>query len=211
MQEFVECWAGHCTVSKSDKVWAAGVAESPDGRAATVWCWGPRDKTLLGKVIVFRDLSSAVNDYRARVQEKQNQAETYHPFEVNRSGLAAKLNSLRSQARKELSRPDCRYEEAIDQEGQTGGPARAPATKTPDRTAIERKNTPTLPRPQPSPPTPPTPIHRVEQCVQHPSYGQGRVTEVSNTGPDEVVTVEFARFGMKKLVARLAKLQVLES
>ena len=66
------------------------------------------------------------------------------------------------------------------------------------------------PRPQPPPPKPPTPIHQVEQLVRHSSYGQGRVTAVSQSGSDEVVTVEFPRFGVKKLVARLAELQVVE-
>jgi len=211
MQEFLDRWAGHRTVSTSDKVWAAGVAEWSDGQAATVWCWGPRDKTLLGKVILFRDLSSAIKDYQTRVREKQNQAETYQPFDVSRSGLAAKLTSLRHQARKELNRPDCRYEEPIDHEGQTVGPVRAPATKTADRASIERKIPATLPpRPQPAPPNPPKAVHQVDQRVRHQTYGQGRVVAVSQSGPDEVVTVEFSSFGAKKMVARLAKLQVVE-
>ena len=209
MQEFLDRWAGHCTVSTSDKVWAAGVAELSDGQAATVWCWGPRDKTLLAKVVVFRDLSSAVNDYQTRVREKQNQSETYQAFDVSRSGLAAKLISLHSQARKELTRPDCRYEEPIDQEGQTVD--RVPAIKSPDRTSIESKIPTTVPpRPQPAPPIPSKAIHQVDQCVRHQTYGQGRVVAVSQSGPDEVVTVEFSIFGAKKLVARLAKLQVIE-
>lgn len=209
MLELVDCWAGHCTVGTSDKVWAAGVAKTPDGPAAIMWCWGARDKTLQGKVMLFSDLPQAVREYESKIHEKQNQEEVYHAYHVIRAGLAAKLNSLLHQAQKALTREDCAYGVAIDQEGQTGASART--TKANFSQFQRNAPAPPSPRAQPAPPKPPPALtHQVDQVVQHASFGPGRVVEVTQSGPDEVVTVEFSRFGVKKLNARLAKLQVIE-
>lgn len=157
--------------------------------------------------MLFHDTVRAAQEFRTKVREKQNQEETYVDYDVKRSGLAAKLKSLRHQAQKELTRPDCKYELAINQDGQVGAPARTPSAK---KTEPVQQGTVQAPKPQTPPPLLPAPTHKVDQCVRHPSFGQGRVLAVSQSGADEFVTVEFSNFGVKKLAARLARLEIIE-
>jgi DNA helicase-2/ATP-dependent DNA helicase PcrA len=51
------------------------------------------------------------------------------------------------------------------------------------------------------------PAFRVGGRVNHPKYGFGIVLGVEGQGEEVKVTVSFNRFGRKKLLARLAKLE----
>jgi DNA helicase-2/ATP-dependent DNA helicase PcrA len=46
--------------------------------------------------------------------------------------------------------------------------------------------------------------------VQHPAFGDGVVMESRIDREDETVTIEFARAGVKRLAASLARLEVLD-
>jgi DNA helicase-2/ATP-dependent DNA helicase PcrA len=48
---------------------------------------------------------------------------------------------------------------------------------------------------------------RPGQKVKHPKYGEGTVYEREGDGEDAKITVQFPRFGLKKLVERYAQLE----
>ena len=72
---------------------------------------------------------------------------------------------------------------------------------------------PQLPRP-PVPdkplPAPPPPVRRSARAgmtVQHPKYGTGMVVRREGDGDDAKITVNFPRFGLKKLIEKYAGLK----
>jgi DNA helicase-2/ATP-dependent DNA helicase PcrA len=48
---------------------------------------------------------------------------------------------------------------------------------------------------------------RPGQKVRHPKYGEGTVYKREGEGDDAKITVQFARFGVKKLVEKYAQLE----
>ncbi|MBK8432785.1 MAG: hypothetical protein IPL28_16465 [Chloroflexi bacterium] len=56
---------------------------------------------------------------------------------------------------------------------------------------------------------PSEPQFRTGQKVRHAKFGDGVVIESKLTGADEEVAVAFADYGIKKLAASMAKLEVL--
>jgi DNA helicase-2/ATP-dependent DNA helicase PcrA len=62
----------------------------------------------------------------------------------------------------------------------------------------------------PARPAPPSPgsLYRPGMKVVHPMFGVGTVRESDGSGENEKLIVQFQRFGMKKLVAHLARLEV---
>ena len=48
---------------------------------------------------------------------------------------------------------------------------------------------------------------RPGQKVRHPKYGEGTVYQREGDGEDAKITVQFPRFGLKKLVERYAQLE----
>src|SRR5258708_30752518 len=48
---------------------------------------------------------------------------------------------------------------------------------------------------------------RPGQKVRHPKYGEGTVYQREGEGEDAKITVQFPRFGLKKLVERYAQLE----
>jgi DNA helicase-2/ATP-dependent DNA helicase PcrA len=74
--------------------------------------------------------------------------------------------------------------------------------------------------PPPRPPVPPKPVYaapapasagarktRAGMTVEHPKYGQGTVVRREGDGEDAKITVNFPRYGLKKLVEKYAGLQ----
>jgi len=94
---------------------------------------------------------------------------------------------------------------------------------------------PSKPKPTPQPSTPPTPVNarrlglgvtlfmrdsnglavrvdpehvfRKGDRVKHPKYGEGMVYQREGDGEDAKITVQFNRFGLKKLVEKYAQLE----
>ncbi len=73
---------------------------------------------------------------------------------------------------------------------------------------------PPIPARPPATPKPPTvtpaPVRRVARAgtvVQHPKYGTGTVVRREGDGEDAKITVNFPRFGLKKLVEKYAGLK----
>jgi DNA helicase-2/ATP-dependent DNA helicase PcrA len=54
------------------------------------------------------------------------------------------------------------------------------------------------------------PEFKTGQKVRHSKFGEGIVIESKLTGSDEEVIVAFSELGVKKLVASLAKLEIVE-
>ncbi len=54
---------------------------------------------------------------------------------------------------------------------------------------------------------PSIPQFQAGERVKHPTFGEGQVLQVASSGGDEIVTVQFDRFGTKRLMARAAKLE----
>jgi DNA helicase-2/ATP-dependent DNA helicase PcrA len=48
---------------------------------------------------------------------------------------------------------------------------------------------------------------RPGQKVKHPKYGEGTVYQREGEGPEAKITVQFPRFGLKKLVEKFAQLE----
>jgi DNA helicase II / ATP-dependent DNA helicase PcrA len=95
---------------------------------------------------------------------------------------------------------------------QPGGPAAPPSGQ---RTSPPSPMAPQLPRPPLSTkPLPPTPKAapasrgaRTGMTVEHPKYGTGTVVRREGDGDNAKITVNFARFGLKKLVEKYAGLK----
>ena len=52
-------------------------------------------------------------------------------------------------------------------------------------------------------------LYKPGMRVVHPMFGAGTVRETDGTGEGDKLIVQFQRFGMKKLVAHLARLEIL--
>ena len=89
-----------------------------------------------------------------------------------------------------------------------GAPPGAPAPKTDPRTPPQYPRPIGSPKP-PSPPPPPAPPRtaRTGMTVDHPKYGRGVVVRREGEGEDAKITVNFPRFGLKKLVEKYAGLK----
>ena len=83
----------------------------------------------------------------------------------------------------------------------------------PPQPAAPKMAPPQLPRPAlPSAPLPPAPpparrIARTGMTVEHPTYGKGTVVRREGDGDNAKITVNFPRFGLKKLVEKYAGLK----
>jgi len=87
-------------------------------------------------------------------------------------------------------------------------PAR-PAAPPP---AVPSTSAPVLPRPQlakplTTPPPAPRKVTRAGMTVEHPKYGTGTVVRREGDGDNAKITVNFPRFGLKKLVEKYAQLK----
>jgi len=63
------------------------------------------------------------------------------------------------------------------------------------------------PSPKPAAPPPPRPVNRAGATVEHPKYGTGTVVRREGEGDNAKITVNFPRFGLKKLVEKYAGLK----
>jgi DNA helicase-2/ATP-dependent DNA helicase PcrA len=66
---------------------------------------------------------------------------------------------------------------------------------------------PLPPAPQPKPAAPPRKVARTGMTVEHPKYGTGTVVRREGDGEDAKITVNFPRYGLKKLVEKYAGLK----
>ncbi|PWU12086.1 MAG: ATP-dependent DNA helicase Rep [Terriglobia bacterium] len=91
--------------------------------------------------------------------------------------------------------------------GARGIPFNAPKPGEP-RTAPPQFPRPSIPA-KPLPPAPPAPSRRVRagMTVEHPKYGTGTVVRREGDGDNAKITVNFPRFGLKKLVEKYAGLK----
>jgi DNA helicase-2/ATP-dependent DNA helicase PcrA len=63
------------------------------------------------------------------------------------------------------------------------------------------------PAPIPAPPPPARKVNRAGMTVEHPKYGTGTVVRREGEGDSAKITVNFPRFGLKKLVEKYAGLK----
>ena len=66
---------------------------------------------------------------------------------------------------------------------------------------------PAPPAPLPKPAAPPRKVARTGMTVEHPKYGTGTVVRREGDGEDAKITVNFPRYGLKKLVEKYAGLK----
>jgi ATP-dependent DNA helicase UvrD/PcrA len=101
--------------------------------------------------------------------------------------------------------------------GEPSSPDRAGAASSPTRpggpSGLSQSSASQLPRPhgptQPLPSAPPAPRKgaRTGMTVNHPKYGTGTVVRREGEGDDAKITVNFPRFGLKKLIEKYAGLK----
>ena len=72
---------------------------------------------------------------------------------------------------------------------------------------LPRPPVPDKPLPAAPPPTPQRRSARAGMTVQHPKYGTGMVVRREGDGDDAKITVNFPRFGLKKLIEKYAGLK----
>jgi DNA helicase-2/ATP-dependent DNA helicase PcrA len=84
-----------------------------------------------------------------------------------------------------------------------------PARSNPNKTAPHPPPAPFArpPAPQPAPPPPARKVNRAGATVEHPKYGTGTVVRREGDGDSAKITVNFPRFGLKKLVEKYAGLK----
>ncbi len=84
-----------------------------------------------------------------------------------------------------------------------------PARPNPNKTAPQPPPAPFArpPAPQPAPPPPARKVNRAGAVVEHPKYGTGTVVRREGDGDSAKITVNFPRFGLKKLVEKYAGLK----
>ena len=87
-----------------------------------------------------------------------------------------------------------------------GRPVTAPP-EPPGPVAPQLPRPPLPARPLPPPPPPPRRGARAGMSVEHPKYGTGTVVRREGDGDDAKITVNFPRFGLKKLVEKYAGLK----
>jgi DNA helicase-2/ATP-dependent DNA helicase PcrA len=62
----------------------------------------------------------------------------------------------------------------------------------------------------PQPPAAPKINYVVGMQIYHPKFGEGAITEISDRRDDQELAIDFKRHGVKRLLASLAKLDVIE-
>jgi DNA helicase-2/ATP-dependent DNA helicase PcrA len=84
-----------------------------------------------------------------------------------------------------------------------------PVKANPNKTAPQPPPAPFArpPVPQPAPPPPARKVNRAGMTVEHPKYGTGTVVRREGDGDSAKITVNFPRFGLKKLVEKYAGLK----
>jgi DNA helicase-2/ATP-dependent DNA helicase PcrA len=87
-----------------------------------------------------------------------------------------------------------------------GRPVTAPP-QPPGPVAPQLPRPPLPAKPPPPPPPPPRRGARAGMTVEHPKYGTGTVVRREGDGDDAKITVNFPRFGLKKLVEKYAGLK----
>ena len=91
--------------------------------------------------------------------------------------------------------------------GQAGAPPK-PDLRTPPQFPRPIGSPPPKPAAPPAhPPPPPHKVARTGMTVVHPKYGTGMVVRREGEGEDAKITVNFPRFGLKKLVEKYAGLK----
>ena len=93
----------------------------------------------------------------------------------------------------------------FQQRGMPFNPARPPASSAPPPSALPSRP-PALTKPLPTA-TPARRGMRAGMTVEHPKYGTGTVVRREGDGDDAKITVNFPRFGLKKLVEKYAGLK----
>jgi len=90
------------------------------------------------------------------------------------------------------------------------GPARpggAPPQAVPPQNAPPFPRPPQPDKPLPPPPPPPRRVARTGMTVEHPKYGTGTVVRREGDGENAKITVNFPRYGLKKLIEKYAGLK----
>jgi DNA helicase II / ATP-dependent DNA helicase PcrA len=83
-----------------------------------------------------------------------------------------------------------------------------PARSEPARQSLPRPNYTSQPEPEPERAAPAKASYKTGQAVRHAKFGEGIVIESKLTGQDEEVSVAFKEFGIKRLAASFAKLEI---
>jgi DNA helicase-2/ATP-dependent DNA helicase PcrA len=94
--------------------------------------------------------------------------------------------------------------------GERGMPVRPAPGGTPSRPPAPQQQIPRPPlaaKPLPTAPPPVRKAARTGMVVNHPKYGTGTVVRREGDGDDAKITVNFPRFGLKKLVEKFAGLK----
>ena len=86
-------------------------------------------------------------------------------------------------------------------------PRTAPQPPRPGATPPQLPRPPLAAKPLPTAPPPPRRTARTGMTVNHPKYGTGTVVKREGEGDDAKITVNFPRFGLKKLVEKYAGLK----
>jgi len=86
-------------------------------------------------------------------------------------------------------------------------PGMAPPAQRPPVTPPQLPRPPLASKPLPTAPPPPRRTARTGMTVSHPKYGTGTVVKREGEGDDAKITVNFPRFGLKKLVEKYAGLK----
>jgi DNA helicase-2/ATP-dependent DNA helicase PcrA len=84
---------------------------------------------------------------------------------------------------------------------------RAPAQPSAKTPPAPLPRPPIPPKPTPAAPPPARKVARAGMTVEHPKYGTGTVIRREGDGDDAKITVNFPRFGLKKLVEKYAGLK----
>ena len=94
--------------------------------------------------------------------------------------------------------------------GERGMPFNGPRSGQPgvqNRPAAQLPRPPLPAKPLPAPPPPPRRVARTGMTVEHPKYGTGTVVRREGDGDNAKITVNFPRYGLKKLVEKYAGLK----
>ncbi len=93
--------------------------------------------------------------------------------------------------------------------GERGMPFNAGGKANPNKTPPQPPPAPFArpPAPKPAAPPPARPVNRAGMTVEHPKYGTGTVVRREGEGDNAKITVNFPRFGLKKLVEKYAGLK----
>jgi DNA helicase-2/ATP-dependent DNA helicase PcrA len=86
-------------------------------------------------------------------------------------------------------------------------PPAVPPAQRPPAPPPQLPRPPLASKPLPTAPPPPRRTARTGMTVSHPKYGTGTVVKREGEGDDAKITVNFPRFGLKKLVEKYAGLK----